>query len=216
MWEPQREALGDHDVFAPNLYGLGRSMDEWATAVLGAVEGPFAAVGASMGGYCALALARRAPERVLALVLAGARAGADSPERRAARADTIRLVREQGAAGLWEDMRPRLLRADAPADVVERAREIALAQDPDGLVAALEAIRDRPDATEVVSSLRAPLLVVVGEPDPFLPVEEAREIADTAPDGRLEVFEDTGHLPSLEQPARFNALLAEFLVNLER
>jgi pimeloyl-ACP methyl ester carboxylesterase len=74
MWEPQNRALGDHHVVAPHLYDLpGSSMDEWAAAALERVEGDFAVVGASMGGYLALAIARRAPERIRALLLEGSR-----------------------------------------------------------------------------------------------------------------------------------------------
>ncbi len=39
MWEPQREALEDDEVTTPNLYRLGRRVDEWAARVLGMVEG---------------------------------------------------------------------------------------------------------------------------------------------------------------------------------
>src|SRR5918996_5744086 len=97
MWEPQREVLDGHEVVAPNLYALGgNSIDDWAEALLEQVEGPFVAVGASMGGYVALAMARRAPERVRGLLLAGSRAGGDSPQRRAERDETIRALRERG------------------------------------------------------------------------------------------------------------------------
>jgi pimeloyl-ACP methyl ester carboxylesterase len=206
MWEPQRGALSGQEVHAPKLYPLGNSMEEWAEAVLAQVEGRFLACGASMGGYCALALARRAPERVAGLVLAGARLEADSPERREGRAATIELVRSGGAEALWEDMRPKLFPDDADPELVRRARDIALEQDPDGLVAAVEAIRDRPDSTGVVAELGTRVVVAVGEHDPFLSVQEAQ-----AYPARLEVFEDTGHLPSLQRPDRFNELLLELL-----
>src|SRR2546430_15709425 len=80
MWEPQRTAFGD--VVAPRLYGRGASMEEWARSILGEVEGELVAVGASMGGYCALELVRQAPERVRGLVLAGAPGAGASPGRR--------------------------------------------------------------------------------------------------------------------------------------
>jgi pimeloyl-ACP methyl ester carboxylesterase len=211
MWAPQREALADHDVVAPNLYRLGNSMDAWAGAVLDQVEGSFVACGASMGGYCALAIARRAPERLAGLVLAGARAGADSPERRAGRAATIELVRAHGAAGLWGEMAPKLFPDTAPVDVVENARAMALEQDPDALVAAIEAIRDRPDSSDLLASLSVPLLVAVGELDPFLSVDEAREIAASSPRGSMHVFVHAGHLPSMERPREFNRMLLDFL-----
>jgi pimeloyl-ACP methyl ester carboxylesterase len=211
MWEPQLPVLGQHDVVTPKLYGLGSSMDACAGAILDLVDGPFALVGASMGGYCALAIVRTAPERVERLVLEGSRVDADTPERRAARADTIRLVREHGVEGLWEDMRPKLFPEDAPVEVVDSARAIALEQDPDGIVAAVEAIRDRPDSTALVVSLDVRLTVAVGGRDPFFSVEEARATAESAPLGRLHVFEGAGHLPSMQRPKEFNRLLVDSL-----
>ncbi len=53
-----------------------------------------------MGGYCALALARRAPERILGLVLAGSRAGAESFEGRRAREERISELRERASQPL--------------------------------------------------------------------------------------------------------------------
>lgn len=211
MWEPQREVLPGHDVVSPNLYGFGNSMDAWAKHVLEEVEGGFVACGASMGGYCALAIARRAPERLEGLVLAGSRIDADSEERRAARADTIALIRSRGPEGLWEDMRPKLFPEDAPPEVVERARRLALEQGPEGLVSAVEAIRDRPDSTEAVAALDVPVLVAIGDLDSFLSVEEAGAAAGVAGDGRLRVFAGTGHLPSMQRPDEFNRLLESFL-----
>jgi pimeloyl-ACP methyl ester carboxylesterase len=214
MWEGQREVLAGHSVSAPNLYALGRSMDAWARGVLAAVEGPLVVVGASMGGYAALAIAREAPERLRGVVLAGSRAVADPPDRRAARADTIRLIRTEGVEGLWADMRPKLFPEDAEPAVLERARTLALAQEPEALVGAVEAIRDRDDGTDVVRRLEAPLLVVIGTRDPYVPVAEAQDVADGAPNGRLAVFEGAGHLPSLDRPREFNRELAAFLEQL--
>lgn len=207
MWA----SLGRTDATAPNLYRLGSSMDAWAESILDRMDGFFVACGASMGGYCALAIARRAPERLDGLVLAGARVEADSPERRAARADTIELIRTEGAAGLWEDMRPKLFPDTVSDEVVERARKLALEQDPDGLVAGVEAIRDRPESTDVVATLEVPVVIAVGEHDPFISVDEARATAGAARDGRLHVFEGVGHLPSIERPEDFNRVLEELL-----
>ena len=75
----------------------------------------------------------------------------------------------------------------------------------------IEALRDRPDATDVVASFSGPLVVVVGDQDDILPVDEARQIAESAPNGRLEVVEGAGHLVSVEAPDRFNRILLELL-----
>jgi pimeloyl-ACP methyl ester carboxylesterase len=203
MWEPQREALAGQDVVAPRLYDLGGSMDAWADAVLGLFEGPAVLVGASMGGYAALAVARRAPERVAGLVLAGSRPDADAAERRAGRAETIALIRGHGPLGLWESMRPKLFPPGADPEVVARARALALEQQAGGLVRAVEAIRDRPDSTGAFEALGDRALVVLGEADPFV---AADEIASS----RVHVLPG-GHLPSMERASEFNVLVGEAL-----
>ena len=107
-------------------------MDAWADAVLESVAGRLVLVGASMGGYCALAAARRAPERVAGLVLVGSRADPDPPERREAREEQLRTIAEGGAAALWEAMAPSLFADGADPAIVERARAIAVEQPPTG------------------------------------------------------------------------------------
>jgi 3-oxoadipate enol-lactonase len=199
MWARQLEAFGGR---APRLYGRGRTMAAWAESVLEEVEGELVLVGASMGGYCALAMTRRAPERVLGLVLAGSRADADSPERRAGRAETLELIQREGAAGLWESMRPKLFPPDVDASVVEEARTTALEQRPEELAAAVEAIRDRPDSTEVLRALSDRSLAIVGDTDPFVAPDEI-------PAHDVRVLRGCGHLPSLQRPDEFGLLLGE-------
>jgi pimeloyl-ACP methyl ester carboxylesterase len=213
MWEPELAALAGHEVQAPNLYGLGSSMDEWALGVLQQVPGKLVAVGASMGGYCASAIARLVPERLEGLVLVGSRADADPPERTPLRDEWIRIAREQGAEGLWEATGSRFFGPNADPAVVSRARQIAIEQDGEDLARAVAAIRDRPDSTEAVTS-GIPLLVVAGEDDVLIPAEVGRELAAASPNGRAEILAGCGHLPSMERSDEFNRILTTFLESL--
>jgi len=213
MWDPQLAAFGDHETHAPTLYPFGSSFDEWALGVLGEVPGTFVAVGASMGGYTAAAIARLAPERLDGIVLVGSRADADAPERRPLREEWIRIVGEQGGEGLWEAAAKKFFTDGADPAIVERAHRIASQQDPDGLVRAIEAIMNRPDSTEAVTS-GIPLLVVAGAEDHLIPPEVARELAAASPNGRAEVLDACGHLPAMERPDDFNRILAAFLEEL--
>ena len=171
---------------AARLYGRGASIDDWARQLLGEVEGELIAVGASMGGYTALALAARAPERVRALVLASSRAGPDSDERRAYRDEVVERLRRDGPM-------------DGAAESVSAGE----------LVDATIALRDRPDRTEVVRSFAGPLVVCAGDRDELFTPAEGRELAALAPNGRFELFAGAGHLLSLEQPERFDRVLEE-------
>jgi pimeloyl-ACP methyl ester carboxylesterase len=196
MWAPQRDVLAGHDVFAPNLYDLGgNSVDGWAERIAEEVEGELAAIGASIGGYVALALARLVHGRVRGLLLAGSRAGADDADRRAAREKGIATLRAEGIEA-WAPSAP----APPPPE-----------RTVDELIRATEALRDRRDSTDVVAGFHGPLWLAVGDADPFLPVDEARAIVASAPKGRLEIFEGVGHFTNIERPERFNGLLQEFL-----
>lgn len=198
MWEGQRGVLGDYDVAAPRLYGRGRTMDDWAQSVASEVDGELVVVGSSMGGYCALALARHVPKRVRALLLVGSRPDADSPERRAGRADTIEVIRREGPDGLWRTMLPKLFADPSIGD------EGLLFRDAEGLVGAIEAIRDRPDSTELARNFPGPLQFVVGEHEAFVTAGELAEFD-------LREVPGSGHLANLERPDEFNTILREFL-----
>src|SRR5512133_3354899 len=107
MWEPQLATLSGNDVYVPRFYDLeGSSVDRWAAQVLERVEGEVVAIGASLGGYVALAMTRAAPERISGLLLAGARATADPPERRAVRDEMIRVVQAEGIEGWNREFSP--------------------------------------------------------------------------------------------------------------
>lgn len=198
MWEPQLPALAEHDVVAPRLYGRGTTMSAWAESIAAEIEGQHAIVGASMGGYCALALAKVAPELVSALLLVGSRPDPDSPERRAGRADTIELIRREGADGLWRFMEPKLFANKENAD------PSLMFRDPEGLIGALEAIRDREDSTQLARDFPGPLQFVVGEHENFVTPGELAEFD-------IRIVPDAGHLVNLERPDEFDAILREFL-----
>jgi 3-oxoadipate enol-lactonase len=213
IWDDQLPALGEHEVFAPRLYDLGSSIDEWALGVLQQVPGPLVAVGASMGGYTAAGIARLAPERLQGLVLSGSLAGADPPERAPVRERWIQIATERGGEGMWEEVATSFFPPEADPAVVERAHAIAVEQEAAGLVRAIEAIRDRPDSTDAVTS-GIPLLVLAGDHDPLVTPEIAHGLASASPNGRAEVFEGVGHLPNMERPDEFNRILASFLATL--
>ena len=190
MWVPQVTALRKNgfEPIVPHLYGRGPSIDGWASQLLRDHDGTLVAVGVSMGGYCALALARRAPERVVGMVLVASRAGADTFDRLRQRDDQIAALRARGVPG-----------------------EVETDESPEDLAVAQEAMRNRMDLSGIAASFGGPLLVCIGDRDDLISVDESRELASGALRGTLEVFPGAGHFVSVEQPDPFNAVLLEFL-----
>jgi pimeloyl-ACP methyl ester carboxylesterase len=219
MWDEVRPRLEERGwtVLVPNLpfSPSRRSMAEWAGDVLGLTDDPVIPIGASMGGYLAFELWRRAHDRIPALVLCDTRAAGEPPEGRAVRDRTIQTIREGGAEALWRSLEDRILAGAASREVRERARRLALDQDPEALITTVEAIRDRPDSTETVPTISAPTLVVAGEGDAIVPLADAPALASALPDGRLRVIPEAGHVPPLERPDAFLAVVTSFLEEVE-
>jgi pimeloyl-ACP methyl ester carboxylesterase len=133
-------------------------------------------------------MARRAPERIPGMVLVASRADADTFERRRYRQQVITDLR----AGAEPDR----------AEFDSNLEHLAVAQ---------EAMRDRLDLSVVAASFGGPLLVCVGDGDELVSVDESRQLADSALDGRLEVFPGAGHFVAVDQPERFNQVLLDFV-----
>lgn len=223
MWDPQLAALSaDFPVIAPNAPGFGGSplrnpvMDMDAAADLAADEAAAAGldrvvvVGLSMGGYVALAFWRRYRERVLGLVLANTRAGADDDagkERRRALAERLRAE----GNGFMVESPPPLLSSTAPADLWDQVKRIIQAQPAEAIAAASAGMAVRPDSTPDLAGIDVPAVVVTSTGDILIPPEATTPMAEQIPGSGLEIIEGAGHLSNLEAPDRFNEVLMEHL-----
>jgi pimeloyl-ACP methyl ester carboxylesterase len=202
-----------------SITGYARVVDEVCEALgISSVS----VVGNSMGGFIGAELALQFPTRVERLVLVSA-AGLSQENVRLEPVLAVGRMLATGAAHAtaYQDTlarRPRLRRL-ALLGVVrypERlspalTRELFQGAGKPGFLPALEALliysfRDRLDGIEV------PVLIVWGEFDMLVPVGDATEYERLiGANARKVVFADTGHVPMIERPTRFNALLAEFL-----
>jgi pimeloyl-ACP methyl ester carboxylesterase len=228
MWRPQRDGLRDvARVITPDLRGFGetggflgepsveRLADDAAEFLdaLGVTE-PVVLGGLSMGGYAALAFARRHPQRLRALVLADTKAEPDDEAAKANRDKLIAFASGHPAAAVIEQLLPKLVseetRAQRPA-VVEEVQRIASAQAPAAVVAALRMLRDRPDAGPSLAAIAVPALVIVGSEDALTPPAVAQSLAERIAGARLETIPGAGHVSNLERPDAFNDAVRRFL-----
>lgn len=229
MWEPQIAALfGECRCIAPDFRGFGDSipggpytMKQFADDVanlLDVLQIDRAVIcGLSMGGYVALALLRHHRDRLRGLVLADTRAVGDDDERRRGRVELIETARTVGISGVAEKQLPGLIgksTREKQPELVQRVRDIILTTPIEGVIGAAEAMRDRPDSTELLETIDVPTLVVVGDEDAITPPKESRAMAERIPGARLEIIPGAGHLSNLERPAAFNTALSDFIGSL--
>lgn len=227
MWGPQLEAVPDGWRFiAPDLRGFGESergdaplsIDLFADDVVRLMDhlaiDQAVICGLSMGGYVALSLATRYPDRMRALVLVATRASADSDEAGANRKKLANEVRQNGAGPVVDSMLPKLVagatRIKRP-NVPDFVRNMMQTTAPETLAGALLAMAERNDYRDNLSRIDVSTLVVRGDQDEIIPGEEMDFLARMVRGAKYEVVTNAGHLPNLEAPDVFNPVLYNFL-----
>jgi pimeloyl-ACP methyl ester carboxylesterase len=242
-WEAVIEPLArHHTVIAPDLPGHGLSAPGAGDYSIGALAAGLrdllialdhdraTLVGHSLGGGIAMQLAYQFPEVTerLVLVSSGGLGPEVSPVLRAAAlpganafiAATAGAASGAGAAvgrGLAAvGLRPN-------TDITEVARGYASLTDPDRRAAFLAALRSvigtggqRVDARDrLYLAGGIPVLIIWGARDRIIPAKHGEQAHEAIPGSRLEIFDGVGHLPQLEAPGRFIAVLERFLEETE-
>ena len=218
MWRATAEALGElMPSVLVDLPGLGESplpedgaepcLDVAADGVAGVLDrlGHDRAVlaGVSMGGYVAMAFARRHPDRLAGLALVDTKAGADTRALAATRERVATAV--SGPAGtrallpMMETLVGTTTRHRRP-ELLARVKAGLLAARVEGVVWSQRAMAERPDSGDILHDLSVPAAVVVGEEDAVTGVEEARSMQLLLRDAVLTVVPGAGHLAPLERP----------------
>lgn len=166
--------------------------------------------GVSMGGYVALTLLRRHPDRIAGLVLADTRSGADDDAaRQRRRAVAERADRGEIAAGP-DAVAP--LVAERTSDLVRAELAAIAGAVPAATIAwGQRAMAARPDSTAALAVATVPVLVVVGDQDRVTPPEVARQLAATAPEAELVELAGSGHLTPAEDAVGFADALIGWL-----
>ncbi len=233
MWIGQIDALAaDCRVIVPDLRGFGASdvvpgtatMAQMAEDLAGlldalAISEPVVFCGLSMGGYVAWqfalkALALEKRHRLAKLILCDTRAIADTPEAAAGRLKTAEKVLAEGSTVVAEAMMPKLFApatANEQPSVVESTRQVILNTKPEGIVAALRGMAERPDVSARLAEFTIPALLICGEHDSISPPAEMRGIAEKMPTARFVEIAGAGHMAPLEKPDSVNAAIREFL-----
>jgi pimeloyl-ACP methyl ester carboxylesterase len=189
---------------ASGCAGYVHTMEDQADAVLAVLRAErirfFRVAGHSMGGYIALALMDRVPDRLRGVLLLNTHPFADSEERRALRRRAMEIAKKEKSSYLHAAI-PALV---APANA-ERLREelkcmaeAARAMPVQGILAAQEGMMLRPDRSDLLRVLRPfPVVVVAGLEDPVIPMSTTESFWNL-PGVTRRVALPGGHLSFLE------------------
>jgi len=227
FWERQVTALRDRfTVVTVDLRGHGESSPprtgytiagmaadlEQLVRAIGAQK--VAVVGWSMGGMIAQELARRLGDRTSSLVLVGTTAGAiadpQNPHGNPALADDIRKAVSDDFRQFVRTFAAQLFKAGTASPLVAWATGQMQRTPPHVAQACFESVVTT-DLRDKLSALRVPTLVIHGRAEAIFPLGMAEELKKGIAGAQLTVFEESGHSPHLEEPERFNEVLAAFL-----
>jgi 3-oxoadipate enol-lactonase len=169
-------------------------------------------VGISVGGQIALEFASRFPERVAGAVFCDTGMKIGTAELWNAR---IEAVRDHGLEHISEAVMQRWFGANFRHDqaaLVRGYQNMLERQPPVGYIATCEALResDLHEAARTIRDDRVKTLVICGKDDQSTPVTLSQELAATL-ETKLELIDNAGHLPCIEQPKAFAKILNHFL-----
>ncbi len=210
----------EFDIIIPDLRGFGQSttvespytVSDMADDLAGLLDHlrieKVAMAGHSMGGYVALAFAKKYPHRVSGLGLISSQAVADTPEGKERRYKTAADVAEKGVGVVVEAMTPKL---SADARVQAFVQGVITRQSKSAVIGALRAMAQREDMSYFLSHFASPLVLIHGDSDQLIPIERAKEIKAAVPSAQIVELKGAGHMPMMEfvkETAKSLSLLA--------
>jgi pimeloyl-ACP methyl ester carboxylesterase len=162
-------------------------------------------IGHSMGGYAVLAFAELWPEKLLGLGLFHSVSWADTPEKREARDREIELVRHGKKQLIYNTNVPKSFANDNLEifkEKVESAKRIAADMSDEGIIAVLQAMKNRKDRTFIIENTGLPVFFAVGMKDNYIPAEKLLALAIKPLSRYVVVFENSGHMAFIEEKER--------------
>ncbi|MEC7763652.1 MAG: alpha/beta fold hydrolase [Pseudomonadota bacterium] len=222
FWDAQIATFADRRVIRYDHAGTGRSGLRAAAASIGraaqdvidildALSLPRADfVGLSLGGMVGMELGATHGSRIGKLVLANTTPHIPLTDMWNGR---IAQARADGLADIAAPTLSRWLPDGFPDEMPDTYRTLVdmfLATPVEGYVACCTILRDT-DQRGKLARIANETLVIYGDKDVASPLDVARGMAEAIPNARLQAIADAAHLANVEQPAEFNAVVADFL-----
>jgi pimeloyl-ACP methyl ester carboxylesterase len=214
LWGSTRDALAKHfRVISIDLPGHGQSdcfgyvhsMDLMAKAVKAVMDKlrlkKYVLVGHSMGGYVALAFAELFPENVKGLCLFHSTSYPDSEQKKKDRDKAIESVKKDASAFVRTSVKNLFAAKNLRAfrKEIAFATQIARKTPKQGIINALEGMKDRPSRDVILHFASYPILFIVGRYDNVLSMQSLLDQGKIAKKGSVLLLEESGHMGFLEE-----------------
>lgn len=213
VFEPMKAHLDVEAVDAAPIEH--RTTTDAAEAVLAQAPDRFVVAGFSLGGFVALEIMRRAPERLVGAVLIASNANPLAEGQAEARRAEVASARASGMGALIERLWPRYVAPGMRGDARLRRTILNMAEQVgiERFATQAELAITRPDSREMLSTSRTPLLALCGEIDEINPNDRCRAMSVGA-NARLAELDGVGHFVPLEAPQRAAHAINEWLKEL--
>ncbi|ARK11982.1 alpha/beta hydrolase [Fibrella sp. ES10-3-2-2] len=223
IWDFLSSSLADdYAVVKPDLSRLTNQSDidayadELHAQLSSSDVGPCVLIGHSMGGYVALAILEKFPDRVKGIVLFNSTAFADpdTDEQRQKREDAKTLLEKEGGQAFVEKSVPGMFsdgHRETLANEVQQLIDVHKSLPTEAMLAGLQAIRTRPDRVHVLQKAAIPVLIIAGREDKAIPISRSEELKQQLPNAEFVVLDQSAHLGMIEEPEQSLLALKPFL-----
>lgn len=200
-------------------FGYVHKMDLMAEAVKAVLHElqlrRYVLIGHSMGGYVTMAFAEKYMDNLRGVILFHSTAVADSEEKKADRDKAIKVAKRNKDKYLKESLKKLFFPANIKKhpELLAKATNIANATSVQGIVAAIEGMKQRRNTEVVLQFCHCPVMFIAGLHDLLIPLELHQHQFDLPPVHELLLLEHSAHMGFYEEPETVTKGMLPFLRN---
>ncbi|GAB4207409.1 MAG: alpha/beta hydrolase [Bacteroidia bacterium] len=200
-----------------DCFGYAHSMELMADAVYTALKyfriKKAIIAGHSMGGYVALSFTKKYPHIIKGLCLFHSTAYPDTEEKKKDRNRAIKIVQKNPALFVRPMIKNLFAKNNLKylKDELKMATATALKTPPQGIIAALVGMRDRPSSIAFIQQTSLPIMMIIGKKDNILPYESLLQQCDMIQNKECLILEYDGHFGMLENPKATAIAIRKFV-----
>lgn len=226
VWKDYKEPFLDagYSVVVMDLPGFGASeylenlsIELLADAVYTVIEDAglkrVVLIGHSMGGYTSLAFAEKYPEKLYGLGLFHSHPYADNEEKKEGRLRSIEVVKAKGTPLFVKQLIPNFFPqkfAQSNTFLVDKLIHRAARFSDASVIAALQAMKNRPDRSSILQNFKLPVLFILGQEDTAIPKDDAMRQTTLIDSASILILEDVGHMGMFEAKKKTQQAILQF------